>query len=65
MKPHPFRAIPFAFGLLFLAIAASWAAWSAGVIEPIDLRLVGPVAIIAIGLLGLAAALGSAKKEMS
>lgn len=65
MNPHTFRPIPFAFGLLFLALAGAWGLWQADVINAVDLRYVGPMAIIGIGALGLVAALASARKESS
>ncbi|MBM9462148.1 hypothetical protein JL108_01730 [Aeromicrobium sp. YIM 150415] len=54
MNIHPFRVTPFVFGVLFLLVAAGWTALEYDVMTGAQLRLAGPIALIVIGLIGVA-----------
>lgn len=61
MTTHPFRWLPFLFGLLFLLIAAGWWTVESGLLSRDELRLAGPITLIALGLIGVAATFRSRK----
>ncbi len=54
MNTHPFRLTPFVFGVLFLLVTAGWAALEYDVMTSAQLRLAGPIALIVVGLIGVA-----------
>ncbi|WP_293782338.1 hypothetical protein [uncultured Aeromicrobium sp.] len=55
MTRHPFRWLPFMFGVLFLLIPAGWFIAGSGLLTRDELRLAGPITLIVLGLLGVAA----------
>ncbi len=54
MTTHPFRWAPFAFGLLFAAVTASWAVLRYDLLTVNQLGVAGPLTLIVLGLLGVA-----------
>ncbi|RLV54610.1 hypothetical protein D9V41_15395 [Aeromicrobium phragmitis] len=61
MTTHPFRFLPFLSGVLFLLIAAGWFMVDSALLTQDELRLAGPITLIVLGLLGVAATFRSRK----
>jgi len=55
MTRHPFRWDALAFGAFFLAITGNWIAWKQDVLTLDELSVAAPVALIAIGAIGIVA----------
>ncbi|MFT4188861.1 MAG: hypothetical protein QM621_09805 [Aeromicrobium sp.] len=60
MNPHSFNAWSFLSGALFVLIAAGWTLVAVGAAEPVHLLRAAPVALIALGVGGLALTLRKA-----
>jgi hypothetical protein len=54
-KTHPVNVSYLVVGLVFLGIAGSWALRSSGVIDTGDVRWLGPLVLVAAGVVGLVA----------
>jgi len=54
MRSHPFKWTPFIFGALFLIVLGGWFSARTDLLTDDQLRLAGPIALIVLGLLGLA-----------
>jgi hypothetical protein len=65
MKTHPLNVSYLVIGLVFLAIAGSWALREAGVIDTADVAWLGPVALIVAGGVGLVAAVAKGARRNS
>jgi hypothetical protein len=63
MKTHPLNVSYLVIGLVFLAIAGSWALREAGLIDTADLAWLGPVALIVAGGVGLVAAVAKGARR--
>jgi uncharacterized membrane protein YqjE len=57
MNRHPFRWESLAFGLLFLAVVATWAAWKSGLLERDQLAYAPAATLIVLGVAGVIATL--------
>jgi hypothetical protein len=57
MNRHPFRWESLAFGLLFLAVVATWAAWRSGLLERDQLAYAPAATLIVLGVAGVIATL--------
>jgi hypothetical protein len=55
MNRHPFRWEALAFGLLFLAVVGTWAAWQAGVLASDQLAYAPAATLIVLGIAGIIA----------
>lgn len=54
-KTHQLNVSYLVVGLVFLGIAGSWALRTSGVIDTGDVRWLGPVVLVAAGVIGLVA----------
>ncbi len=54
-KTHPVNVSYLVVGLVFLGIAGSWALRTSGVIDTGDVRWLGPLVLVAAGVIGLVA----------
>lgn len=57
MTSHPFRWFPFLFGLAFGAIAFAWTVLGMSWLTVNELGIIGPVFLIAAGIIGITATL--------
>jgi hypothetical protein len=55
MNRHPFRWEALAFGLLFLAVVGTWAAWESGVLASDQLAYAPAGTLIVLGVAGIIA----------
>jgi hypothetical protein len=62
MNRHPFRWEALAFGLLFLAVVGTWAAWKAGVLASDQLAYAPAGTLIVLGVAGIIASLASPRR---
>jgi hypothetical protein len=63
MKTHPLNVTYLVIGLVFLAIAGSWALRETGVIDTDDVTWLGPVALIVAGGVGVVAAVAKSLRR--
>jgi len=54
-KTHPVNVSYLVVGLVFLGIAGSWALRNSGVVDTDDVRWLGPLVLVAAGVVGLVA----------
>lgn len=54
MRSHPFAWTPLVFGVLFLLVLAGWVSLETDLLTTDQVRLAGPIALIVLGLLGVA-----------
>lgn len=55
MKVHPFRWLPLIFGSIFAAITIGWFLLGHDVMTPTEVKIAAPVALIAVGIMGVIA----------
>ena len=62
MNRHPFRWESLAFGLLFLTVVGTWAAWKSGLLDSGELVYAPAATLIVLGVAGIIASFASPRK---
>lgn len=65
MNRHPFRWEPLVFGLVFLAVAGSWAVWKADLLSADQLVYAAAAGLIVLGVAGIMASLAAPRHAPS
>ena len=63
MNRHPFRWEALAFGMLFLAVVATWTAWKTGILASDQLAYAPAGTLIVLGAAGIIASFASPRKS--
>jgi hypothetical protein len=64
MNRHPFRWEALAFGLLFLAVVGTWAAWETGVLASDQLAYAPAGTLIVLGIAGMIATFSTPRRKL-
>ena len=65
MNRHPFRWEALAFGLLFLAVVGTWAAWKIGVLASDQLAYAPAGTLIVLGIAGIIASFSTPSRKQA
>jgi len=63
MNRHSFRWESLAFGLLFLAVVGTWAAWKSGALDSDQLAYAPAGTLIVLGIAGIIASFSSPRRH--